>query len=666
MRIAIARRGKLSASVSLAFFVSCLAGPVLPSMAQQVATGDSRQVSEPVFPPVCQQLSASFKSIQNTLLAGPDGLDLPLSVDTPPAPSNPDGARIQAALNACSADHPGEAVELSASGGNDAFLTGPLSMPSNVTLLVDPDVTVFFSRNVQDYDSTPGVHTCGTSNSKGDSTNSCKPLIDIPGTSTNVGIMGYGKLDGRGEDPLLNGFQTPGNPAPTSYTWWNLAAVGNQQNPIMIQPESHASNITLYKITLMNSPMFHLKDVGSASGLTAWDVKIVTPTYTRNTDGIDPQQAQNFTVTDSWISDGDDDIAVGGSGSPDSDNSAKNISITNNHFFAGHGESIGSYTDAGVSNVLFDHNILAGDAVSGHGSAINATPFTINGTTYPADFADDNSTAIRIKSAYNRGGLITDIQYSNSCFLDHYTDISFNPIYSSDKGTLTPDMTNILLKNLSFQNTDSGAGTLEFLGADNTTPNPPVVDPLQVTLSNVMFPSALALSDFVAGAETNAQLTYGPGDVSNNFISDWATFVANAANGDTATDNISVRMLNPPFCHYTYIAPELTGPNGRPQVIEEGQTATLVVILTPAVGGAAYPTGTVRLSDGFFGKAIDVALPGNTDTFSVPIYGLRPGRHIFFAAYLGDANYTPARGQWAYSFAGPYEVTVLPRHHQGR
>ena len=78
--------------------------------------------------------------------------DIPTSVDA--TVTNPDGARIQAALNSCAGT--GQAVELSVGGsGNNAFLSGPLSMPSNVTLLVDPGVVLFFSRNVQDYDKTP-------------------------------------------------------------------------------------------------------------------------------------------------------------------------------------------------------------------------------------------------------------------------------------------------------------------------------------------------------------------------------------------------------------------------------------------------------------------------------------------------------------------------------
>jgi polygalacturonase len=122
--------------------------------------------------------------------------------------------------------------------------------------------------------------------------------------------------------------------------------------------ETGSSNITLYKITLRNSPLFHISTTGAVSGFTAWDIKIITPTSSRNTDGIDPGNATNFTITRSWISDGDDNIAVGAAGTTAP---AENISVTNNHFFAGHGESIGSYTSAGVSNILFDGNMSSGN-----------------------------------------------------------------------------------------------------------------------------------------------------------------------------------------------------------------------------------------------------------------------------------------------------------------
>jgi polygalacturonase/sugar lactone lactonase YvrE len=584
---------------------------------QYVATGDTRTVTEPAIPAVCTVLNASLAMVNN---------DIPASVDS--SASNPDGARIQATLNSCAGT--GQAVELSqGSGGNDAFLSGPLSMPSDVTLLVDPGVVLFFSRNVQDYDTTPGTHTCGTVNSDS-ATASCLPLIDIPGGATNVGIMGFGKLDGRGGDPLLNAF-------PSSFagqSWWGLSSIanngGNQQNPRFIQMDSGSSNITLYKITLRNSPLFHVSTTGAVSNFTAWDIKIVTPTSSRNTDGIDPGNAQNFTITRSWISDGDDNVAVGAAGSAP----AANISVTNNRFFAGHGESIGSYTQAGVSNVLFDSNMLSGNGIAGAGSSID-------------DTADSNSTGLRIKSGFDRGGLVTNIQYSNSCFQDHKAEIVFSPNYEDTTGSLAPNFENILMQNDAFLT----AGTVQFTGtSDGST-----VYPLQLTLDNVGFPNSFATSEF-SPAPTETAMSYGPGEVSSDFVSDYATF-ANA-NGNSVTNNITATNLNPPVCSFTYIAPELTGPNGVAQTITEGENATVVAILTPAVGGAAYPTGTVTLTDALTSDTTTITLPGTTDTVFIPLTGLAAGTHSFIATYSGDSNYTLTAGQTAYSTAGPYVITV--------
>ena len=585
---------------------------------QFVATGDTRTVTEPSFPAVCTALNAALTSVND---------DLPASVDA--TVSNPDGARIQAALNNCA--NTGQAVELSVDGaGHNAYLTGPISMPSGVTLLVDPGVYVYFSRNVQDYDTTPGTHTCGTVGSAS-ATASCRPLIDIPSTSSNVGIMGFGKLDGRGGDTLLNAF-------PSTFagqSWWGLSAIANsggtQENPRFIQMDGGASNITLYKVTLRNSPLFHVSTTGGVSNFTAWDIKIITPTSSRNTDGIDPDNAQNFTITRSWISDGDDNIAVGTSGAG---TASANISVTNNHFFAGHGESIGSYTSGGVSNVLFDSNMSSGNGVAGSGSSINNT-------------ADTNSTGIRIKSGYDRGGLVTNIQYSNSCYQDHKAEIVFNPNYEDTTGTSSPNFTNILMQNLTFLT----AGTAQFTGTNNNGD----VFPLGVTLDNVTFPAAYPASDFNP-APTNAALSYGPGQVSADFIEDYATFTG--SNGNTVSNSITEPSLVPPACSFTYIAPELTGPTGLPQTITEGQNATAVAILTPAVGGAAYPTGTVTLTDALTSNSTTVPLPGTTDAIFIPLAGLGVGTHTFTATYSGDSNYPLAAGQTAYSTTQPYVITV--------
>ncbi|MGI4829954.1 MAG: glycoside hydrolase family 28 protein, partial [Janthinobacterium lividum] len=299
------------------------------SQAAAVATGDTRTVTEPVFPATCQRLQASFHDVSE---------DVPLSVEN--GSTNLDQVRLQAALTACAST--GQAVQLSMdSTGNNAFLSGPLTLPAGVTLLLDPGVTLYFSRNAQDYDMTPGTHTCGTV-SGASSTASCKNLITIS-RADGAGIMGYGKLNGRGGDVVLNSFATAGYEGSTAgKTWWDIANdattySGSQQNPRGIQV-SNSNNVTFYKFTFKNAPNFHVA-LNTANGFTAWDIKIVTPYTAHNTDGIDPGNSTNVTIKNSWISDGDDNVAVGAPSALSS-----NMSIVSNRFFAGHGESIGSYT----------------------------------------------------------------------------------------------------------------------------------------------------------------------------------------------------------------------------------------------------------------------------------------------------------------------------------
>jgi hypothetical protein len=411
----------------------------------------------------------------------------------------------------------------------------------------------------------------------------------------------------------------------------------------------------------MNSPLFHVSTTGHVNGLTIWGIKIVTPTTARNTDGIDPGNVVNATITRSWVSDGDDNVAVGGSGTT---SPAMNISVTNNRFFAGHGESIGSDTSAGISNILFDSNTSVGNAWAGFGSA------GISGV------ADTNSTGIRIKSANDRGGTVTNIQYSNSCFYDHKTDVQFTPYYSSgDSTSLFPNYSNILMQNLVFATDTSSVGTVELTGEFNTNNGSPVTNLLGITMDNVTFPSGLSsLVNSTSPVETSAvwgtnnnsggtgqyvNLTVGPGLVSSNFLSLYSALVSNNANHDSLMNNSALAALDAPSCSITYLAPELTGPNGLPQTIGSGSTATLDVILTPAVAGSPFPKGTVQLTDALTNNTFSANFPGTGDTLpvTIPASDLTVGVHTFsVTSYSGDSNYNiPA----ALQNFGSYVVTVV-------
>ena len=92
---------------------------------------------------------------------------------------------------------------------------------------------------------------------------------------------------------------------------------------------------------------------------------------------------------------------------------------------------------------------------------------------------------------------------------------------------------------------------------------------------------------------------------------------------------------------------------------EEAEAENAVVILTPAVGGAAYPNGTVTLTDALTSNTYTATLTGTTDTISIPLIGLTAGTHTFTATYSGDkTNYTLTTGQTVYSTTPQYVITV--------
>lgn len=325
----------------------------------------------------------------------------------------PDTARIQDAIDRCP---PGRAVVLRARGKKNVFLAGPLNLRSGVTLVVDDGTVLAASRDPRLYDLAPG--SCGVVGERG---HGCKPLI----TADNVddsGIMGEGAIDGRGGATLL------GQPS----TWWDLAheakVMDKSQSVFPLLLVSHARNFTLYGITLRNAPGLHA-GVSQSDGFTAWGVKIMTPQSARNTDGIDPKSSRNVTIEHCFIHAGDDNVALGSSNAgPES-----NISILHNHFYAGHGMSIGSGTSGGVDHVLVDD-------------------LTIDGA--------DNG--IRIKSDPSRGGLVQDIVYRNVCIRNVAHPLVFSPRYTLFPGDALPIYRQITLRNVHILT----AGTYTFLGLD--------------------------------------------------------------------------------------------------------------------------------------------------------------------------------------------------------
>ena len=374
---------------------------------------DTRHVMEPKIPPSCIVLEAHLTS-QGATLAEADE-------------SRPDTARIQQALDDCKA---GQAVELKADGGHDAFLTAPLQLRPGVTLLVDKGAILFGSRNPRDYDLIPNA--CGTITPR---SHGCKALISGDHVA-NAAIMGDGIIDGRGGATMLG----------QKLTWWQLADKGRpwalQNNPRMIIL-SACDNFTLYRIQLRNSPNFHVSYSGG-NGFTVWGVTIGTPANAHNGDGIDigqpwpevPRNTTNITITHCYIHAGDDIVAF----KAPAGHMTSHGTVIHNHFYTGHGMSIGSATAGGVT-------------------AIRISDLTIDGA--------DNG--IRIKSNVKLGGWVHDVEYSDVCIRNTRSPLTVDPFYDSSghevDGTESnhlPRFSDIRLSNVTIE----GGGNIALKGLD--------------------------------------------------------------------------------------------------------------------------------------------------------------------------------------------------------
>jgi polygalacturonase len=407
---------------------------------------------EPTLPPVCVILKAA--------MIAPHGIapQDEMWVDTP---------RIQSAIDHC---HHGEAVELASDGGANAFLTGTLHLHKDVFLLIDKDVTLYGSRNPRDYDIWRG--SCGTVDDSGKK--GCHALIEAD-HANHSGVMGEGVIDGRGGEKLLvNGAAQP-------VSWWLLAEEagmwGHQQVPRLIDT-NHSNDFTVYEVTLRNSPGVHV-GFHNGDGLTVWGIRIDTPRNARNADGIDPSSAKNVTVAESYIRSGNDNIAIKAGRKP-----SNYVSIVRNHFYWGHGMSIGSETKGGVSAVLVSDLSLDG--------------------------ADNG---IRIKSNASRGGRVKDVTYEDVCIRESKAPITLDSNYSTG-GTgryRLPVYEDIVLRNIRV----AGGGKLEMVGADSA-------HHIDARFDGVELTDAASKYTFVS---KHADILQGPGPVNFQLLGEDTTLI---------------------------------------------------------------------------------------------------------------------------------------------
>ncbi|HKW30085.1 MAG TPA: glycosyl hydrolase family 28 protein [Verrucomicrobiae bacterium] len=307
---------------------------------------------------------------------------------------------LQNTINAANAAG-GGIVEIPAG----TFLSGPVTLQSRINLQLDSGAILRmlpFGQYPVTWFTNGGTNVYFTANNF------------ISGTGlTDIEISGSGAIDGQG------------------LPWWPWANTNHAVRPIMIRL-SGCNRELIQNVTLSNSPMFHISISGKAGNTTVQGVIIRAPSSSanppsHNTDACDVS-GTNILVQNCNISVGDDDFTCGGGTS--------DVLLTNNTYGNGHGISIGSYTDGGVSNI----------------TVINCT---INGA--------DNG--LRIKSDDGRGGLVQNISYDNIGMTNvhfpiqiyaYYNEVgtpsSISPYYASTQAVAAVTGTTPIYRNITFSN----------------------------------------------------------------------------------------------------------------------------------------------------------------------------------------------------------------------
>lgn len=305
--------------------------------------------------------------------------------------SSVDTSAIQNAINAASGAGGGVVLLGAVAGSNNTYLSGAISMKSDVNLEIASGVTLEMqAKNAYTSGSTPFISANNISNAE---------------------ISGAGTINGQGA------------------TWWSNPS---SSRPFLVDFQN-SSTVAFNNVTLLNSPMENLA-FNNTNNVTVNGITVSAPSNSPNTDGVDPA-GNNYLIENSSISTGDDDIAV-----KPQNSSCSNIVIQNDSIGTGHGISVGGETNAGlngmsVSNVTFNGttNGLRLKAGIGNGGVVQ-------NITYNNISMKNVSNPIYITSYYVNGG---DHSPSNPA-----------TVVSAPLTSLTPVWKNITLSNITATGAD--------------------------------------------------------------------------------------------------------------------------------------------------------------------------------------------------------------------
>lgn len=178
--------------------------------------------------------------------------------------------------------------------------------------------------------------------------------------------------------------------------WWEIRKKNSSIEAPFLLTVANSNNVYIHDIQLYDSPMFHLV-LQYSTNVMMERVNVSAAADSPNTDGIDLMACHNVTIQYSFLSDGDDNIAIR--------EGSSNVTIRSNTFGSGHGCSIGPINDTGVQNVHI----------------------------HDCDFVETEN-GVAIKTWQGGTGIVTNITYQDLIMSDVGTPITINMYYCPQGG----------------------------------------------------------------------------------------------------------------------------------------------------------------------------------------------------------------------------------------
>ncbi|CAK8565372.1 unnamed protein product [Lathyrus sativus] len=182
--------------------------------------------------------------------------------------------------------------------------------------------------------------------------------------------------------------------------WWNMWRQRTLQftRPNLVE-FLNSRNIIISNVIFKNSPFWNIHPVYCSNVVVRY-VTILAPRDSPNTDGIDPDSSSNVCIEDSYISTGDDLVAVKSGwdeygisyGRPSSDITIRRL--TGSSPFAG--IAVGSETSGGVRNVLAEHINLFNMGIGIHIKTNIGRGGIIKNLTVSSVYIENARTGIKI------------------------------------------------------------------------------------------------------------------------------------------------------------------------------------------------------------------------------------------------------------------------------